>query len=102
VGFDPAIARDLVDRTSAAVKAALANAKPVTHLGIGRGIGEKVASNRRILGPDGKTMHTRWTAAKDLKARAFPAGTIDPELKRIAVFSGDKPRVALTYYGAHP
>ena len=102
VGFDPAHARDVVDRASAAVKAALAGAKPVTHLGTGRGVVEKVASNRRILGPDGKVMHTRWTATKDPKIRAFPVGTIDPELKLIAFFSGDEPIAALTYYATHP
>jgi hypothetical protein len=102
VGFDPAFAREVVDRASAAVKAALADAEPVTHLGIGRGAVEKVASNRRILGPDGKVMHTRWTATKDPKIRAFPVGTIDPELKLIAFFGGDEPIVALTYYATHP
>ncbi len=102
VGFDPAFARDVIERASAAVKAALADAKPVTHLGIGRGVVEKVASNRRILGPDGKVMHTRWTATKDPKIRAFPVGTIDPELKLIAFFNGNEPIVALTYYATHP
>ncbi|MFH1918405.1 MAG: hypothetical protein ABIP48_00745 [Planctomycetota bacterium] len=102
VGFDPAYARDVIDRAAAAVKVALAGAKPVTHLGIGSGVVEKVASNRRILGPDGKVMHTRWTATTDPKIRAFPVGTIDPELKLISFFSGDEPIAALTYYATHP
>ncbi len=102
VGFDPDFARDVVNRAAAAVKAALENAKPVTHLGIGSGIVEKVASNRRILGPDGKVKYTRWTATRDPKIRAFPAGTIDPELKMISFWNGDKPIAALTYYATHP
>jgi hypothetical protein len=102
VAFDPAYARDVIDRAAAAVKVALADAKPVTHLGIGSGVVEKVASNRRILGPDGKVMHTRWTATTDPKIRAFPVGTIDPELKLISFFSGDEPIAALTYYATHP
>jgi hypothetical protein len=102
VGFDPVHARDVVNRAAAAVKAAVEGATPVTHMGIGSGTVENVASNRRILGPDGKVMHTRWTATRDPKIRAFPVGTIDPELKLIAFFEGDKPLAALTYYATHP
>ncbi len=102
VGFDPGFARDVVNRTAAAVKVALADAKPVTHVGIGGGIVEKVASNRRILGADGKVKYTRWTATRDPKIRAFPVGTIDPELKLISFWNGDKPIAALTYYATHP
>ena len=102
VGFDPVFARDVVKRAAAAAKATLADAKPVTHVGIGAGIVEKVASNRRILGPDGKVKYTRWTATKDPKIRAFPVGTIDPELKLISFWSEDEPIAALTYYATHP
>jgi len=102
VGFDPVHARDVVNRAAAAVKTALENAVPITHLGIGSGIVEKVASNRRILGPDGKVKHTRWTATRDPKIRAFPVGTIDPELKMISFWNGDEPIAALTYYATHP
>lgn len=102
VGFNPVHAEDVVNRAAAAVKAALENAKPVTHVGIGSGIVEKVASNRRILGPDGKVKYTRWTATKDPKIRAFPVGTIDPELKLISFWNCDDPIAALTYYATHP
>jgi len=62
-----------------------------------------VASNRRILGPDGKVVHVRWSATKNAAVREFPEGTIDPEVKLIT-FYGDKavPLVALTYYATHP
>ena len=102
VGFDPDFARDVAGRAAAAVKAALENAKPVTHLGIGSGIVECVASNRRILGEDGKVKYTRWTATRDPKIRAFPVGTIDPELKLISFWNGEEPIAALTYYATHP
>lgn len=101
-GFDPAFCRDVIHRASAAIKSALKNAQPVTHLGIGRGMVEKVASNRRILGPDGKVAHIRWTATKDPKIAAFPAGTIDPQVKLISFWNGETPVAALTYYACHP
>lgn len=101
-GFDPRFARDVVRRASEAVKVAIEKAQPITHLGLGTGLVEKVASNRRILGPSGKVIHTRYTATKDPKVRAFPAGTIDPELKLISFWHGETPLVALTYYATHP
>lgn len=102
VGFDPAFARDVVRRTASAVREAASRAVPVTHLGLGVGIVEKVASNRRIQGPDGKVIHVRWTATKDPEVRAFPAGTIDPELKMISFWADEKPIAALSYYATHP
>ncbi len=90
-GFDPRFARDVVRRAAEAVKVAIEKAQPVTHLGLGTGIVEKVASNRRILGENGKVIHTRYTATKDPKIREFPAGTIDPELKLISFWNGEKP-----------
>lgn len=101
-GFDPAFARDVIRRAAEAVRESVKSAQVVTHLGTGRGIVEKVASNRRILGPDGKVLHTRWTATRDPKIAAFPAGTIDPELKLVSFWNGEAPVAALTYYACHP
>ncbi len=100
--FDAPFLRDVMQRTADAVKKATASPVPVTHLGLGQGEVRMVASNRRILGPDGKVLHVRWTATRDEKVRAFPAGTIDPQLKMISFYNGDKPLVALTYYATHP
>ncbi len=102
VGFDPVFAREVIDRAAAAVREAIASATPVTHLGTGSGEVEKVASNRRILGPDGKVQYVRWTATADPKVRAFPAGTIDPQLKMISFWNDDQPIVAITFYATHP
>ena len=100
--FNAPHARTVIRQAAAAVKVALAEATPATHLGLGSGKVEKVASNRRILGPDGKVKHTRWTACKDPKVRAFPVGTIDPQLKLISFWNGDQAIAALTYYATHP
>ena len=61
-----------------------------------------MASNRRILGPDGKVKYVRYTACTDPKIRDMPVGTIDPMLKMISFWDGDTPVVALTYYATHP
>jgi len=100
--FNTKHARDVIRRAGDAVAAALEHATPVTHVGMGAGSVEKVASNRRILGPDGTVLHTRWTATADPKIRAFPVGTIDPELKLISFWNDAEPVAALTYYATHP
>lgn len=100
--FDTAWARSVVARARAAVERAAAAAVPVTHLGTGRANVEQVASNRRILGADGKVRATRYTATKDAALRAEPEGLIDPELKLIAFLDGDKCVAAMTFYATHP
>ncbi len=89
-GFDPVHAHKVVADAAEAAKEALEKAKPVTHLGTGQGIVKDVASNRRILGRDGKVLITRYTATKDPEVRAMPVGTIDPELKMVSFWNGDK------------
>ena len=100
--FDDRFLRDVVRRAADAVRAAADSAQPVTHLGLGQATVEQVASNRRILGPDGKVQHVRWTATKDPEIRAAPVGTIDPLVKIISFWNGDEPVAALTYYATHP
>jgi hypothetical protein len=100
--YDAAFARDVIARASVAARIAATRARPITHLGLGRAEVEKVASNRRILGPDGKVRHVRWTACKDPEVRAMPVGTIDPELRMIGFWDGAEPVAALTYYATHP
>lgn len=100
--YDSEFAHDVIKRAGEAVQRAVQDAKPVTHLGLGEAEVEKVASNRRILGPDGKVKYVRYTACEDPKIRAFPAGTIDPMLKMISFWNNDQPIVALTYYATHP
>lgn len=100
--FDADFARDVMARAAKAVRVAVAEARPVTHLGQGEARVEKVASNRRILGPDGQVQYVRYTACADPKIRDKPVGTIDPMLKLISLWDGDKPIVALTYYATHP
>lgn len=100
--FDAEYERGVIRRASEAVKTALARARPVSHVGISQAEVEKVASNRRILGPNGKVQYVRYTSCEDPKIRDMPEGTIDPNLKMITLWNGDSPIVALTYYATHP
>jgi hypothetical protein len=100
--FDAEFARHVITRAAEALKTAVAEARSVTHIGLGQGEIEKVASNRRILGPDGKVQFVRYTACTDPIIRDKPVGTIDPMIKMISLWDGETPIVALTYYATHP
>lgn len=100
--FDPQFSRVVVQNAADAVKQAVKQAKPVNQLAIGQAKVEKVASNRRLLGPDGKVQHVRFTATKSAMLRDLPEGTIDPHLKLIGFYQDDQPVAVLTYYATHP
>jgi hypothetical protein len=102
LAFDGSYARDLIQRLGQAIRKSIAKAVPFTHIGTGQSQVYKVASNRRILGPDGKVMYTRTSATKDSVIRAAPEGLIDPMVSLISFWSNDKPLVVLSYYASHP
>lgn len=100
--FSPAFARQTIRKAADAVKQAAANARPVTHLGVGKAKVEKVASNRRLLGPDGKVKLMRWSKSTIPEAINAPEGVIDPYLRLVAFYQDDEPIAVLTYYATHP
>lgn len=89
------------ERTAAALKQSLGELQPVTHLGIGQGEVKQVASNRRILGHDGKVIK-RMSKCTDEALRSAPEGQIDPQLKTVSFWNGDAAIAALHYYATHP
>ncbi len=100
--FDPELTPSVIARAAEALKQATANARPVTQIGLGQAEVREVASNRRIMGPNGKVRATRYTACTDPKLRAEPEGTIDPLLRLITLWDGETPVAALSYYATHP
>lgn len=100
--MDVAFCDDAIERATRAARAALSNPRTVTHIGIGEAKVDRVASNRRILGPDGKIKAIRWTATKDPAVRAEPEGLIDPMLKTVSFWNGETKLAALHYYATHP
>jgi len=91
-----------VSRVADAAKASLKDAKPVTHIGTGEAKVEKVASNRRYIDENGKVQYNRVSATRDPKIRAGEEGTIDPMLKTLSFWNGDKPLLGLSAYATHP
>lgn len=100
--FESGFHREIIHRTAKAIQGAIGSAQPVTHYGWGVANVKEVASNRRILGPDGKVRAVRYTATRDPALRAEPEGVIDPEVSVLSFWNGDKPIAILSYYACHP
>jgi hypothetical protein len=98
--MDPAWCDEAVAGVADAIRSAVA--VPFTHVGLGAAAVEKVASNRRIMGEDGKVKAVRWTRTLDPAVRAEPEGLIDPLLKTISFWDDTRKRAALHYYAVHP
>jgi hypothetical protein len=95
--------RQALRRIAEAAKRALAAAQPVTQVGFGAGRVERVASNRRLLDPEGRlVVATRYGACRDPKIIAAPEGVIDPLVRLVSFWNGDTPVAVLTYYASHP
>jgi hypothetical protein len=92
----------VLQQASDAATEALKRTTPFTHIGIGQARVREVASNRRIVGPDGKVRFTRTSATRDPKVRAEPEGLIDPWLKTLSFWNGNQALAALHYYATHP
>lgn len=100
--YDGKFTREFIIKLANAVIASMENAVPVTHVGHGEAVVDQVASNRRILGADGKVKATRWTACKDSALRAEPEGLIDPKVFLLSFWNEDSPVALLSYYACHP
>jgi hypothetical protein len=99
---DGAFARVLLARTAEAIRAALEKAQPISQYGWGEAEVKEVASNRRVMGPDGKVKAVRWSATKDPAVRAEPEGLIDPKVSLLSFWNGETPVAILSYYACHP
>ena len=100
--FDGDFARDVLARTAAAVATGIEKAVPLTHAGFGRGKVEQIASNRRLIGEDGKIRGWRASTTRDAALRAEPDGVIDPYVATLVLWSDETPAAVLTSYATHP
>ncbi|MSR30889.1 MAG: hypothetical protein EXR99_05220 [Gemmataceae bacterium] len=91
-----------VSRTAVSLKASLSKTKKIDRYGFGMARVTQVASNRRIVSPDGKALHSRTSATKNKTIRDFPEGVIDPYLRTLSFWQGEKAVIALHYYATHP
>ena len=101
--FDVRFHETALRRVADALRKSLKNPHRVTHLGIGRARVEKVASNRRVVHPDGRVSFSRYSRSGGSKFhREAPDGLIDPWLRTISFWDGSRPLLALHAYATHP
>jgi hypothetical protein len=91
-----------VQGVARAVRESLARPRGVTHVGAGQALVEKVASNRRFVRPDGTVSFARTSSTRDPAAHDAAEGTIDPWLKALSFWDGDRPVAVLSFYATHP
>lgn len=97
---DPVFHEQAVQRTATALARALKSVRRVTHVGTGQGRVEQLASNRRVMRPDGKITWERGSASGDLFGA--PEGEIDPWLRTISFWEDEQPVLAWSCYAVHP
>ncbi|MCI0700223.1 MAG: hypothetical protein L0241_03970, partial [Planctomycetia bacterium] len=93
---------ECVKKSAEALKGALMKSVKFTHIGTSSAEVKEVASNRRILGADGKVKFTRTSATTKKEVRDEPEGLIDPKLRTLSFWDGEKPLAALHFYACHP
>ena len=91
-----------VQRVAASLRQSLKKTQPVSHIGIGQAEVEKIASNRRYADRDGRIHYNRMSACKILTAQRAGVGDIDPMLKSISFWNGDRPLCVMSVYATHP
>ena len=100
--YEGTFQRQVLTNLAAAVRAAVTNSQPITHVGFGEAKVSEVASNRRIHGPDGKVRAVRYTATTNPTLQAEPEGVIDPTVSLVSFWNRDQPVAVMSYYATHP
>jgi len=93
---------DLTCRLAGAVRDATDRLEPFNQVGTGKAEVQRVASSRRIPGPDGKIIVRYSAGGKDPRLAKLPEGFIDPFLRTITLARDGTPLVRLHFYATHP
>ena len=91
-----------IQRSAAAVRKAIGGVARPSSRPLGAARVDRVASNRRILGRDGRVQYVRYSATKDPTIRDAPEGTVDMRLRSVGLFGRDRLLARLYFYTVHP
>ncbi|MDD5597160.1 MAG: hypothetical protein PHV82_04405 [Victivallaceae bacterium] len=91
------------DELKQAVSQAVENLRTVKNLATAERRISGLASNRRLVGADGKVYAMRFAMCTDPKLQNEPTGLIDPLLRSIGFIGPDnKPLAIMHFYASHP
>ncbi len=99
---DPEFHERAVQKAVVSLRQAAATPQRITHLGMGQAEVVGVASNRRVVAADGRVTFKRYSRTADPAVKNAPEGQIDPWLKTLSFWDGERPIVALSVYAVHP
>jgi len=92
-----------VQSAADALRRSLKQIRRVTRLGLGKARVEQLASNRRYIGADGQPHYNRSSGSgANPEMRDSDAGTIDPWLRMLSFWDGDRPICAISNFAIHP
>jgi hypothetical protein len=98
---DPEFHERAVQTVASAVREAARAPRRITHVGTGQAEVDRVASNRRVV-VNGKTTFKRYSKTADPAIKDAPEGLIDPWLKALSFWDGDRPIAFVAAYAVHP
>jgi hypothetical protein len=87
---------------AAAAREAAGKLEPFDRVGVALTRVERVASARRLKGPDGKIAVRYSTSGKQAEMAGAPEGDIDTNLRTLTLARGTRALVRLHYYATHP
>ncbi|MCA9105455.1 MAG: hypothetical protein KDA83_08525, partial [Planctomycetales bacterium] len=94
---------DVLTRLDQAVRDACQSPQTFTHVGIGQAEVVDIASNRRVVEPDGSISFRRGSrSGSDPQLAEADRGLIDPWLRTLSFWDGDRPLAAIHSYATHP
>jgi hypothetical protein len=101
--FDRAFHDDVLARAEQALRLAIEEASPVSHVGYAESAVREVASNRRVVDAAGKVSFARGSSSgRDAFFRDTDAGLIDPLMRTISFWDGDRCLLEYHAYATHP
>jgi hypothetical protein len=101
--FDLEFHETAVQGVAKALRESLSSARKVTHLGTGQATIKDLVSNRRYVDKDGNIKFDRSSmSGGKVPQQSADAGVIDPVLKTLSFWDGDKPLCALSAFAIHP
>lgn len=100
---DPEFHEAAVQNVASALRKCLDQSRRVTHVGVGQGLVQDVASNRRIVQREGQVTFSRGSnSGGDPAMHDAPGGLIDPWLRTLSFWDGDQPLLTFHAYATHP
>ena len=101
--FDVAFHENLLQEVEQAARRSLDHAESITHLGLGTAIVEQIASSRRVVDAKGRVTFERGSSSgKEERLRQAEEGLIDPALRTLSFWNGERCLLELHHYATHP